>query len=60
VSDLRFWQNAVAQLYSVRTIPQNFLINPQGKIIAKNLFGERLANRFSKIFSGAGEPAPVK
>ncbi|HVI44125.1 MAG TPA: TlpA disulfide reductase family protein [Chitinophaga sp.] len=30
------------KLYSVRFIPQNFLINPEGKIIAHNLRGEGL------------------
>lgn len=42
VSDLKFWQNEAAQTYQVRSIPMNFLINPQGVIVAKNLRGERL------------------
>jgi len=42
VSDLKFWNNEVAQLYRVQGIPQNFLIDPNGKIIAKNLRGEEL------------------
>ena len=50
VSDLRFWQNAAAQLYSVKAIPQNFLIDPRGKIIAKNLFGDSLTTCLAKIF----------
>src|SRR5690606_21536446 len=37
VSDLQFWNNQVAQLYNVRSIPQNFLIDPTGVIVAKNL-----------------------
>ncbi len=39
VSDLRAWQNAVAQQYKIQSIPQNLLIGPDGKIIAKNLRG---------------------
>src|SRR5690606_16226614 len=39
VSDLQFWNNAAAQLYGVRGIPANFLIDPQGKIVGKNLRG---------------------
>jgi peroxiredoxin len=39
VSDLQYWQNAVAQQYKIQSIPQNFLIGPDGKIIAKNLRG---------------------
>jgi hypothetical protein len=42
VSDLKYWDSAVAKLYAVRAIPQNFLIDPNGKIIAVNLRGEAL------------------
>lgn len=42
VSDLQYWQNAVAQQYRVQSIPQNLLIGPDGKIVAKNLRGEAL------------------
>ena len=42
VSDLQFWQNAVAQQYRIQSIPQNLLIGPDGKIVAKNLRGEAL------------------
>jgi peroxiredoxin len=42
VSDLKFWQNAVAQQYKIASIPQNFLVGPDGKILAKNLRGEQL------------------
>jgi len=39
VSDLQFWQNAVARQFKISSIPQNLLIGPDGKIIAKNLRG---------------------
>jgi peroxiredoxin len=42
VSDLKFWQNEVAQLYKVSSIPQNFLLDPEGRIIGKNLRGAAL------------------
>lgn len=42
VSDLKSWQNDVAIQYAVHGIPQNFLIDPNGKIIAKNLKGDAL------------------
>jgi hypothetical protein len=32
----------VAKLYGVESIPQNFLLDPQGKIIGKNLRGAEL------------------
>lgn len=49
VSDLKFWNNAVAQLYKIQSIPQNFLIDPQGKIIGKNLRGEELQSKLCEL-----------
>lgn len=49
VSDLKYWENAVAQLYHVQGIPQNFLIDPQGKIVAKNLRGEALEAKLCEL-----------
>ncbi len=42
VSDLKYWQNAAAQLYKISGIPANMLIDPNGKIIARDLRGEAL------------------
>ena len=50
VSDLSFWSNQVAVLYAVQSIPHNFLIDPTGKIIAKDLRGNDLDNKLSEIF----------
>ncbi len=49
VSDLKI-ENEAARLYGVNAIPQNFLIDPNGKIIARNLSGEELEKRLSEIF----------
>jgi len=49
VSDLKFWDNEVARQYRVQSIPQNFLIDPSGKIVAKNLRGEELENKLCEI-----------
>jgi len=49
VSDLQGWKNQAAQLYGVQTIPQNFLIDPKGVIIAKNLRGDDLVLTLSNI-----------
>lgn len=49
VSDLKFWDNEVAKLYGIRGIPQNFLIDPSGKIIAKNLRGEELKKKLEEL-----------
>lgn len=50
VSDLKYWSNEVAQLYMIRSIPQNFLIDPKGRIIAKDLRGEQLTKKLEEIF----------
>lgn len=42
--------NEAAQLYHVAVIPTNFLIDPSGKIIAKNLRGPALENMLAEIF----------
>ena len=49
VSDLRFWDNPVAKTYGVEAIPQNILIDPQGKIVAKNLRGAGLEQKLQEI-----------
>lgn len=51
VSDLKFWENEAAVLYGVRAIPQNFLIDPSGKIIQKNLRGEELHTRLEELLN---------
>jgi peroxiredoxin len=50
VSDLNFWNNKVAILYAVQSIPHNFLIDPNGKIIAKDLRGSDLDAKLTEIF----------
>jgi peroxiredoxin len=47
-SDLQFWNNAAATLYGVQSIPANFLIDPQGNIIAQDLRGEELVKTLEK------------
>ena len=42
VSDLKFWKNDVAVLYGIQAVPQNLLIGPDGRIVAKNVRGEEL------------------
>jgi peroxiredoxin len=49
LSDLKFWNNQVALLYGITAIPQNFLIDPSGKIIAKNIKGVELLKKLSEV-----------
>jgi len=50
VSDLKGWSSDVAQLYVIKAIPQNVLLDPAGKIIAKNLRGEALEKKLAELF----------
>jgi peroxiredoxin len=49
LSDLKFWSNDVARMFKISSIPQNFLLDPEGKIIAKNLRGEELQTRLDEL-----------
>jgi peroxiredoxin len=49
VSDLKGWYNEAAAKYNIQSIPQNMLIDPSGKIIAKNLRGPDLQSRLCEI-----------
>jgi len=48
-SDLQYWQSAPARLYNVQSIPANFLIDKEGKIIATNLRGPALGAKLSEV-----------
>ena len=47
--DLKAEASETAQLYDINEIPQNFLLDPNGKIIAKHLMGEELEKRLAEI-----------
>lgn len=49
VSDLKFWKNEAAMLYGVKAIPQNFLVDPEGRIVAKNLRAETLDQKLADL-----------
>ncbi len=58
VSDLRGWQSSAAQLYQVSSIPQTYLIDKDGRIMAKGLRGPELEMVLAKIF--ADQPAATE
>ncbi len=51
VSDLNGFESKVAKLYGVQPIPDNFLIGPDGKILARDLRGEALTKKLEEIFN---------
>jgi peroxiredoxin len=51
VSDLKGWASVAAALYSVHSIPSNFLIDPTGKIIARDLRGDQLETTLQNVLN---------
>ncbi|MFN0201714.1 MAG: peroxiredoxin family protein, partial [Bacteroidia bacterium] len=49
VSDLKYWQNEAAKLYGVQSVPFNILLDPKGKIVAKNLRGAALEQKLAQV-----------
>jgi len=49
VSDLKGWENEVAQKYKITSIPRNLLIGPDGKILGKDLRGDDLDAKLEAI-----------
>lgn len=49
VSDLQGWKNTTSDQYGIKAIPSNILLDKDGKIIAKNLFGKNLEEKLSEL-----------
>ena len=52
VSDLQYWNSVAAQAYQVSAIPMTFMLDKEGKVIAKGLRGEALDQFLTNLFSG--------
>lgn len=50
VSELKGWGCTIARRYGVNNIPANYLLDPQGKIIAMNLYGDSLIQQLNRLF----------
>jgi peroxiredoxin len=50
VSDLKGWSNTAAAAYGVKSVPASFLLDKNGKVVAKDLRGEELINKLAEIF----------
>jgi peroxiredoxin len=51
VSDIKYWNSSVVTLYNVNSIPANYLLDRNGRIIASNLRGEQLIRKLAEVFS---------
>jgi peroxiredoxin len=56
VSDLKEFQGEVAKLYNIQSIPQNVLVGPDGRIVAKNIKGEELSQRLAAVLLATAQP----
>ena len=50
VSDLQYWSSSVVPLYGLESIPANYLLDTDGRIMASNLRGEALTKKLAEIF----------
>lgn len=51
LSDLKGWKNEISTSYGIQGIPSNLLIDPTGKIIAKDLRGAMLEMKLKQLFN---------
>ena len=50
LSELKAWESLVTKVYKINAIPDNLLIDPQGKIVARDLYAEGLHTKLAEIF----------
>jgi peroxiredoxin len=53
VSDLKFWNSSVVKLYDIKSIPQTYLLDEYGIIIAKGVRGKALESKLAEILGEA-------
>jgi peroxiredoxin len=49
VSDLQGWKNATSDQFYIKAIPSNLLLDKEGRIVAKNLFGKKLMAKLAEL-----------
>jgi len=50
VSDVKYWNSVVVPLYKIESIPFNYLLDKEGRIIASNLRGDALQRKLAELF----------
>ena len=50
LSDLKYWNTIAASTYGINAIPSSLLIDPTGKVIARDLRGAALGKRLAEIY----------
>ncbi|WP_428331123.1 redoxin domain-containing protein [Mucilaginibacter sp.] len=59
-SDLKSFEGATERLYHIEAIPSNFIIDPQGNIVAKNVTGADLEEFLNKTFTKAQQIVKIR
>ncbi|MEO9144531.1 MAG: redoxin domain-containing protein [Ginsengibacter sp.] len=49
ISDLQGWQNSTSNQYGIKAIPSNVLVDKNGIIVAKNIFGKNLMDKLNEV-----------
>lgn len=55
VSDVKYWNSPVVTTYRIESIPANFLLDREGRIIASNLRGETLQTKLAELFKNKNQ-----
>jgi peroxiredoxin len=55
VSDVKYWNSPVVTTYRIESIPANFLLDREGRIIASNLRGEKLQTKLAELFKNKNQ-----
>ena len=51
VSNLKFWDEPIAKLYGVESIPATFILDADGNIVAKDLRGDELKAKIKELLA---------
>lgn len=49
LSDLKYWKSVASDVYSVNSIPDNLLIDPEGTVVARGLRGDALEAKLAEV-----------
>ena len=50
LSDLKFWNTIAASTYGINAIPASLLVDPTGKVVARDLRGPALGKKLAEIY----------
>ena len=51
ISNLKQWDDPIAKKYNITTIPATFVLDADGKIVAKDIKGEELRKKVAELIS---------